>query len=120
MAPEATEPPSLSASKAPAGMLDATIPPRIATQGSDRELREKAHRKAETRYTFRIDAAVYVLVDAFLVECDTSVEANFHGSYSSSAAGHRLAYHYSEAYGCFAEDWVERETQRILEPDKKK
>ena len=30
-----------------------------------------------------------------------------------------LACHYFVAYGGFAEDWVERETQRILEEGKK-
>jgi hypothetical protein len=88
-------------------------------QGSDQELREKAREKAEARYSFRFDAAAYVLVNAFLVGVWYFGARGFPWFvFVLGGWGIGLAYHYAFAYGDLKGDWVEHETQRILEQEK--
>ena len=87
---------------------------------SDQNATARARRKAEARYSFRFDAAAYVLVNALLIGSGTSPLADFHGSYLSSVAGELVSRTVmTRRTGGLGGDWVDRETQKILDEEKK-
>jgi 2TM domain len=92
-------------------------------KGSDQELlRARARKKAEARYSFKFDAAAYVLVNALLVGIWYYTGHPFPWFvFVLGGWGIGLAFHYSAAYGGLAGggDWVDRETQKILDEEKK-
>ena len=86
----------------------------------DDQLRARAREQAEARYSFRIDAAAYVLVNALLIGVWYLGPVRFPWFiFVLGGWGIGLAFHYSKAYGSHKGDWVDRETQKILDNEKK-
>ena len=88
---------------------------------SDQDQRERARKKAEARFSFIIDAAAYVVVNALLIGVWFYTGARFPWFvFVLIGWGIGLAFHYNAAYGSLGGSWVDRETQKILEEEKTK
>ena len=75
---------------------------------SDQNATARARRKAEARYSFRFDAAAYVLVNALLIGIWYFTTRGFPWFvFVLGGWGIGLAYHYDAAYGGLGGDWVE-------------
>jgi 2TM domain len=87
---------------------------------SDQDLRARARKKAEARLSFKIDAAAYVIVNVLLIGVWYFGTQGFPWFIFVLAGwGVGLAFHYSAAYTNFGGDYVDRETQKILDEEKK-
>ena len=83
------------------------------------DTRIRARKKAEARYSFRFDAAAYILVNALLIGIWYFGRQGFPWFVFVLAGwGIGLAYHFDVAYGSLGRDWVDRETQMILDQGK--
>lgn len=88
---------------------------------SEIEERERAREKAELRHSFRWHAAVYLAVNLLLVGIWYFTGAGMPWFlFVLGGWGIGLAAHGYAAYGNRRSDWVDRETERILEEERRR
>jgi 2TM domain len=87
---------------------------------TDEDSRIRARKKSRSLlYSFRLDAAAYVLVNALLIGIWYFGRHGFPWFvFVLGGWGIGLAYHFDVAYCTLGRDWVGRETQKILDQDK--
>ena len=92
-----------------------------SSQAAEEGDREVARRRAESRYAFRLHAAIFTAVNFLLI-----VIWYFSGVafpwflFPLGGWGLGLAAHLFQAYGNHESDWVERETDRILSEERRR
>jgi len=85
------------------------------------DARTRARRIAEARYGFRWHALIYTFVNAGLVAIWFLTGEGFPWPiFPIVFWGIGLASHYMSAYHSYGRDWVERETEKILQQETKK
>ena len=90
-------------------------------QTMEADARTRARRIAEARYGFRWHALIYTFVNAGLVAIWFLTGEGFPWPiFPIVFWGIGLASHYMSAYHSFGRDWVERETEKILQQQTKK